>query len=66
MWIGNSTKKTGGSKAISNPKFTARIIGTVDINLFRFIPAAILTFGNPSRKFSILENFTRRALQRKP
>jgi len=39
-------------------------MGAVDVNLFRFIPTAILAFGNPSRKFSVLENFTRRALQR--
>jgi len=39
-------------------------MGTVDFNFFRFIPAAVFAFGNPSHKFSILENFTRRALRR--
>jgi hypothetical protein len=39
-------------------------MGAVDVNLFHFIPTAVLAFGTPSRKFSLLENFTRRALQR--
>jgi hypothetical protein len=49
---------------MADPKSNRKIMGAVGVNLFRFIPTAILAFGTPSRKFSLLKNFTRRALQR--
>jgi len=37
---------------------------TININLFRFISIAYSTIRKSSRKFSILENFTHRELQK--
>jgi len=39
-------------------------MGAIDVNFFRFIPTARLSFGSLSHKFSILENFTRKALRK--
>jgi len=39
-------------------------MGAIDVNFFRFIPTARLSFGSLSRKFSILGNFTRKALRK--